>query len=458
MERNNKFDQLFKHRFSDLEMNPGSEAWAVIEDRLARRRARRRAVFLRWTTSAAAAILLLYAGYLWDFQQHRSSAEDPGQYIPRIKSFNMVAEPNSAINSEDTKEYIEGKNSKTEDLHSTADMPLDQHQDGSFEPDPQADANTYAGYSIISGNLPDAVAEPAESTDISVPIQGSNPSTMDTSLPSEDFPTLTSAIIAEAASNKANPVSDGLQFLPVEDKVSRFRLGIALSPTMAFNSINIRDNTDVAAINAPNDRAAVSLAVGLELEYRAKGPWAFGAGLFINNWVQSNDRLLAVVASGSPTASQRNIYSNNSTANLQFDEGTTKEESFATADQGLLLVPELDETYTFLEVPLTATYYLFETRSWGLKLRGGLSPRFLTSSTVQLMYPDGSSQSVDNLPLRTFSLQLLVGTGVEYRLNSKFHLNLMPAIQYGLTPVNQHDVVSTYFHQFLIFSGLTYEL
>ncbi len=85
-----------------------------------------------------------------------------------------------------------------------------------------------------------------------------------------------------------------------------------------------------------------------------------------------------------------------------------------------------------------------------------MSSRFLTGSSVQLSYEDGSTQNVENLPLNSFSLQLLAGTGVEYRLNPKLRLNLTPSIQYGLTPVNQHAVVDTYFHQFLIYSGLSY--
>jgi hypothetical protein len=185
----------------------------------------------------------------------------------------------------------------------------------------------------------------------------------------------------------------------------------------------------------------------------------FAVGLFASQWLQHNDRLVATTHPGSPTTSSNSIFSNNSTANLRFEDGEDgNRESFANTGDGLLLVPELEETYNFLEAPISASYYILERGPWSWKLRGGLSTRFLTSSSVELLYEDGRKQNVDNLPLKSFSIQLLVGSGFEYRLNTKLRLHLMPSVQYGLTPVNQHKVVDTYLHQFLIYGGLSYEL
>ena len=89
-------------------------------------------------------------------------------------------------------------------------------------------------------------------------------------------------------------------------------------------------------------------------------------------------------------------------------------------------------------------------------MQAGFSGRFLTQSDVKLVFEDGSSENYDGLEVKNFSLQLVGGTGLGYKATKNLSINLTPSIQYGLTPVNKNSEIETYFHQFLVYTGLTY--
>lgn len=477
----NKLDELFQERFSDLEMDPSTDGWPLIEDRLLRHQQRRRALYLRWLATAAAVILAFYGGYFWRLQ------EAPVYSTPSVAEearVNQDPQINVAGRSAATPPQVRVKatNASADPSHNTTQISAHQYTppSGLIEINRQEKANLAVAEPRVSSesvneiqrpgldhmglpqlNNPEMTSAPepaAEDIIVPVMVAESGISGSDSAKHNENVALYTTLMPEEVKDIPHLPSNSELVSVGRKTPTG-FSLGMALSPTFAFSQVNVNDNTDVAAYNAPNDVTAMSLTAGFQLEYRNRGRWSFEAGLFVNQWSQSNDRLIADVDPGGPVTSTTNLYSNTSTSNIRFgDDDGQNQENFATAADGLLLVPELDETYNFLEFPVSAAFYLAEGRKWSWKLKAGLSPRFLTSSSVMLNYRDGRTENVENLPLRNFSLQLIAGSGVEYRLNQRLRLNLMPAIQYGLTPVNQHNVVDTYFHQFLIYSGLSYSL
>lgn len=118
-------------------------------------------------------------------------------------------------------------------------------------------------------------------------------------------------------------------------------------------------------------------------------------------------------------------------------------EIYSSSRDALILMPTLAEDYVFLEVPVTISYYLIDEKSWLWNLMGGLRSRFIIGSSVPLDFGDGRTKGIENPFINNVIIRLLVGYGVGYRLNPKLRLNFTPSLQYGLSPVNQHDVVDT---------------
>ena len=452
----NNLDNLFRDRFSNVEVEPSTDGWVAVESRLARRKKSRRMALIRWSSTAAALVLAFYSGYYWQLNNPRVLGPFEARYsFPEVIIVHEMDEAN-----------------------------IDQSVVISGAPTTQATianekrvASAQGTEAIAAGSSPNlAFTEsgsfPSTPFSIQEPIfLESSPSLNSTHLDFTEFPTdvvlvndsipTESFIVTDMNQQSEVTADDAPEIVMIDDtdllhpKNKLFRVGAMLSPTIAFRSVNIVDESDVVAENVPNDQIISSLSYGLELAYRIRNRWQLEAGFFFNQWEQSNDRLVARVSSSLPTADVQ-ISSNNSTGNIQFNDASREKENFATGEENLLLVPELYESYSFYEIPVGVSYYLMDHDRFAWKLKAGLSPRFLSTSIVELQYQGGESQPIENLPLKDFSLQFLVGSGVEYRLIPELRLNITPTLQYGLTPVNQHDVVNTYFHQLLIYSGLSY--
>ncbi len=453
----NQIDKLFNDRFASLELNPEVDAWPGIQERIARASRRKKAMIWRWTGTAAAVILAFFSGFYW--QSETLNDQYPEQLIHQSQSTEAATGEKNFSGNEDremNKSMAGIKGTSPSNQHIKTTDPLTNKNEetlaslGSIKPQ-----ETIKSSSEVAQNYFLNVLTSSEMTDKSDAFILAEPFVETAHDTSQSLPTMANRRINKDP--QPNLPSNNEILNLGYDQLQGISVGISASPTIAFNSVNINDQADVASQNIDNDKVTSSFTAGVDVGYRGRHRWALETGLYINQWTQNNDRLVARAVESSPVSTV-SIYSNNSTGNLKFENLGQAYENFATNQDGLLLIPNLTESYTFLEIPITAAYYLIEKPRWNWKIRGGLSSRFLTASSVNLSFEDGSKEAVENLPLNNFSLQLLLGTGVEYRLNPKLRLNLTPSVQYGLTPVNQHDVVDTYFHQFLIYSGLSYML
>ena len=457
MEPKKKLDNLFRQGFSGLEMDPGADSWSAIEERMQRRERRRKMALWRWSPTAAAIVVAFLGGYFWNSQ----SVSHDGHILPVEEPFNVPGREQALPSLPLTNTDKDG--SDQDSRRSPESSNAVNHNAGESQKDPMK--NPRAGKEAFARYYKDdnpshkdfRYAQPLLLTSLPQPsVESGFPS-----LP-VSHEKLNSSRHTEVTglSSTYLPTNEELQSSFDQDKAGRgFSVGIAASPTLPFSQVNISDHSDIVGVNAENDQVSPGYTVGLEMAFRTRSRWAIEAGLFVNQWVQSNNRLVANPPTNVVTSANTRLRTNNSTSSIQFgpvNQGV--QENFARADNQLLLVPVLYEDYTFLELPVGVSYYLADRQHWAWRIKGGLCPRVLIASRVQLDYRDGRSESVDNLPLKDLILNFLLASGVEYRLNSKLHLNIMPALQYGLTPVNQHDVADTYFHQFLIYSGLSYKL
>lgn len=271
MERNKNIDKVFRERFTDLEIDPGRDGWPRLEKRLAGNARNRRLILIRWSSMAVALLLILSTGYFWRAQQDQhllhSPVEESVQNTPeRVESQGSPQKPGKAAvvdSNEDASKFDEvtGISASSYEWKSAQAAAAPYSETGS--------SSEMTPRSLESGHV---YADGSNTRQISQkPEFPPAPLLPDTML----YPSQSCSIQTLKCSRdlKACMVSPAIE-------LSRFTLGVYISPCLGFSRVNIQDPEDVAAVNSGNDLVMPTLTAGLELEYRSKGRWSFAAGIF----------------------------------------------------------------------------------------------------------------------------------------------------------------------------------
>src|SRR5690606_21717708 len=243
----------------------------------------------------------------------------------------------------------------------------------------------------------------------------------------------------------------------------RFVISAMASPTFPFTDVTVNDPDQATQNNVDQEKLKSSFSYGLGLAYRISKKIELQTGVMVNNWKQEATGVRLRVSPSSITSSNTNVDANGNTSlgNLNFNELTdpTNQGKLQTANVGgqtYSVLPGLKESYQFIEVPITIGYYLIDTKRWYVKANIGLNSRFVTNSEATLLYADGSEVPYENLALESYTMQLIGGAGAGVKFGKHWGFGLHPTLLYGITKVNSHNEVNTYFHQVLIYSCLSY--
>lgn len=437
-----KIDELFSQGLADFEANPGENSWTSISESLAKRRRRKIVAFWRWSATAAALILAFFSGY----------------YLRNSKgNFQSPYTTNNIVNNEDinaisrAREYPLIGNWSVENTYQeyAKSVLVSSSQNESFTPEPSSKAQNFSEQPMLV----------LHSNKLTVP----NRISLALRLPTLDADKPSSLVVTN---NIGQENTDITYYDP--DNVKRtaqnnMSIKALAAPAFPFREVNISDENPLTASNIKQEELQNSYASGLQLSYKKGKHWEVSAGLMVNHWRQSATGIMLNVDQQASvvTNAQTNINGNTSSGTLDFttNSGPTDQGKLQTTtlnSEQISILPSIEQNYRFIEVPLSVGYYLWQNSRFSLKVNTGLNSRFLNYEQVELIYADGSRQESDDFSLENFSIQLIAGTGVGYKLSPKLQFSLQPSLLYGLTPVNRNEGVETYFHQFLIYSGLSY--
>lgn len=501
MEDKTKIDELFKQGLGRFEAEPPEESWQNIREELHTAKRRKRIVFWRIASTAAAVVLAFFGGYYF---QLTTQKVEPALHEMVTEPVEQPSENNENNTSGGTKmnesevsekSANDGLETKTSSEKSPAkslpekskmnipDKTIAHKQPGITSP-LSTTAEDKPQKLISIQNTPADIAEedlenitPEASRD--VPITTPKP-TLNTGAGEGDVAAIEKEkpAVNTAGPEKTKTAATEEEFTYVDlDKEAgnkrnsypnnRFELGIAASPTLAFSDVNAPpDNVMNQTIKSANgddisqtDDVLNSYAGGLNFSYRTASRWEVSTGFHVNQWKQvSRDVVLESSPGSISTNANYTVTGNTSTGTLNYDVSsfgdTTRFENLSPTT--FVLVPDVYQQYQFVEVPVKVGYYILDARKWTFKVQAGMSGRFLTGSDVNLVFDNGKEEKYDGLELRNFTLQFSGGMGLGYNASKNLRINLTPTVLYGLTPVNQNEGTSTYFHQVLIYSGFSY--
>ncbi len=503
MEDKTKIDELFKQGLGGFTAEPPADTWQNIQDNLMTARRRKRMAFWRISGTAAALVLAFFSGYYFDMSTRslksgNKELNPSGQFSTQGSSSQWNTETVEKSVSDIQNQRENDKPSKNADVipktKNTLNLPRTTKRsintlviaDGEKRNSPDTQEGSLAFSQTTSSKSLELDSTKVKTEELA--INGENQPNNDPTAykdPATVNQNSQTPAIAETQTKDEVETKDnvGLQvddepFVYDDGQSSKkkkryatrgaFDLGAVGSPTFAFLDVNpqptqqtsVNTNLGTASDKKQSDNLKNSYAAGLNLSYRTGARWEISTGLHINNWNQfSSDVFLTADAYGSITTSGLTARGNISTGAITYSSGNTVFDATKFENVGpneYYLIPDIQQQYQFLEVPLRLGYYIFDSQKWSFKVQAGLSGRFLTHSDVKFVFEDGHTENYDGLEIKNFSLQLIGGTGLGYKATKNLSINLTPSIQYGVTPVNKNSEIETYFHQFLVYTGLTY--
>lgn len=467
-----KIDKLFSDSLGDFEASPQTDSWAHINATMEKKQQKKRAAYWRWASVAAALVLAFYSGYYFNDLDHVETYPEPLNHSEQSNKADYISneKPNtkiptkektiisksSALNEKPNQRATASTQALT--LAKTASRSKNGEDDNEISSNQQFefDAN------IISTEE-DEILTPEQSVVIvsepASPFEGKD----STESTFAELPENTSSELAntDMAAEKSVVYAENIE--ANNSAFSRFTLSAFASPTFPFTDVTINQADETTQDNVEQEKLINSYTYGIGLGYRISKNLELQTGFALNNWKQEATGVRLNITTSSITSTNTSVDANGNTSsgNVNFNGLTdpTNQGQLQTANIGgktYSVLPGLKEDYLFIEIPITLAYYIVDSRRWYTKVNMGLNSRFVAQSEATSVYADGSEVPYNNFDLETYSIQLIAGLGAGVKLGPHWEFGLHPTLLYGITQVNKHSEVDTYFHQVLIYSCLSY--
>ncbi len=108
----------------------------------------------------------------------------------------------------------------------------------------------------------------------------------------------------------------------------------------------------------------------------------------------------------------------------------------------------IEQKFTYFQIPVTARVYLLDNNSSRLFLSGGMTANLLLGNNVVLQrvnerIPIGKTDNITDL-----SFGARISGGIEQSISNGFYISLEPVFNYFVTPINPEHNLSTYPYSF----------
>jgi len=472
MEEKHKIDELFEQNFRDFEAETPEDNWGYISDRIDRRKRRMRMAALRWVSTAAAIVLAFFVGSYFN----NDSISNPD-------TINIPQQEQQGGSSDFAIDEIQSQSTKTSDDSGPAPV---------SETVNKADK---ANKPVANSALATTSGSGQPSTSVALEKNGETPVTLavidpdllivpDVPLENEKALTLSNGAIDSSAflafDQKLNKdsieayttelmVNHNRGKLKKNQKQNNYALSLKGGPALSFKNVQLADDNALANQNIENEIVNNSYTVGMELAYNSNDSWEFSAGMYYNYYRQTNSGLLldfskttsgvttsnSTQGAGFTSGSQVSVDLLTDGSNIVVNNNNGNPSSGNPSSRSFILIPDLEQTYQFVDLPLKAAYKITRGKLV-LKAQTGLNARLLTQSELNFVKDDGSKIFYGEGNIAPLSFQLVGGPGLNWHITRKFNFQLDPLFYYSITPVDQSEELNSFWHQFMVFSGFSY--
>ena len=447
MEEKKHIDRLFQEKLKDFEAKPGPEVWNAIEQRLTKKKKKRIVpLWLRYG-SAAAVLLFLASSAIWVFNND-TSVEDPIIPEPVIIN-NKNIEPKSndtdGVLVKDTNKQLKkeesSNKSKTESIYNSDSNKTETAN------------NKVKGYSKEKASSVKQVGERladnfneeqksttekqerVEKTEKNVkPILDQQEEENTLAYNQEDNKLLKSKDIAEA-------IEDNLKNKEKEDDKTfdRWSVGTNISP-IYFNSVG--EGSPINKDLALNEKSYnTSLSYGVKVNYALNDRLSIQSGVNSVELAYSTKDVSALIHSSDLRLENSNINTNINGVSLttMSNRPSASDNSELAPQRGVLnLRGNLDQSMSYVEIPLEAKYALTKTKL-GVNVIGGVSTYILYNNSVALSNQNGNTTLGEASNLNDVNFSGNLGLDLDYEINKKLYINVSPMFKYQVNTFSKND-------------------
>jgi Outer membrane protein beta-barrel domain len=252
-------------------------------------------------------------------------------------------------------------------------------------------------------------------------------------------------------------VSDNRQIIKPQKTKFRDRLSVTPYFSKEFAGYNFTDH-DVTAPNGKEveraERNIFSASVGMYINYKINKKWMLQSGISYS-W------------SRSLMDSSQSYAEMNAAGDIAFKLNTASGFSFLHAPS--FIVPMVGDSMAtakthnelhYITIPLVLSYRI-PFRRFTFLAGAGMTVNILTHATLETdIYGINFKQNESEIPLRglkKINFGLLVKTEIQYRVNSKMAVSLIPSFKNTLGPINLNNTsLQAYPYNFGIGAGIVY--
>jgi hypothetical protein len=224
-----------------------------------------------------------------------------------------------------------------------------------------------------------------------------------------------------------------------------------------FAGYNLSDNNDSTGANGKEiekkERNVFSASVGIFVSYKLKKRWIIESGLSYS-WSSS------ILDPSESFAVKDNNGHIQFKVNTITGYGYLPSSSTAVPNVGdSVLTDKVYNNLHYLTVPLMAAYVI-NLKRFTLLAGGGVTFNFLTDATVETKIKgpsyDQHESVVTMYGLKKINYGILLKAELQYNVNAKWGVSLMPYFKNALSPINIRSALSTYPYNFGIALGISH--
>lgn len=455
-------DKLFSSGFQGFEADTPHDGWQAVKAKIFKSKKKRRALIIRWSMVSIALILAFFAGFNiqnWNPKNNPTPSPDGIHFIDTNQGLNKSITNKEEIEVQNSKENIADHPSSNQEVNSG---------DENFKNENLAISNNTElasgeNKTLISNSKPEKLA--IDGFDVKRKSQNLIDLSFLT-IPIGETENKLSFSLEEIRPSKLKPyfsLEKTIRSVSVYHSKTReffkdLEIGLFAGPTLPSRTVSFNDANEITKNNVENEQLANTTTYGIRFSKRIRNV-EFGLGVFQSEWRQTSNN---IILQGEPSNNSISSYTDKIRGSTSIGDFTLNISSGApiqpTLESGqFLLLPNILQEYQFLDIPVTASYYLFDKR-FKLKLQLGINNRVLTNSSVQLQFPNGETEVFGDLQPEAYSLQFISGLGFSYEIGRRWSFNLLPSYFYGISPISIQEGATTRQHQLSILSGISYRL
>ncbi|WP_146104820.1 hypothetical protein [Tenacibaculum sp. SG-28] len=210
----------------------------------------------------------------------------------------------------------------------------------------------------------------------------------------------------------------------------------AITNSNSFSNASPLDNT----LNEANTSGRNNYSYGVKLAYQLDTKWELQSGVLVQNMNFQTTNITV-----NPGAIGTEIFKNKYLGKTEIPRGfvnipsATAETPFALDSQSAAVPAQINESISFLEIPVEVAYTFLESSKFRSKIVTGFSSLILQQNNTNIN-AENISFSTENKSINSINFSGNIGLDFQYSINSQFELSINPMFKAQLNTFSKESV------------------